>query len=195
MNATPSTGSHRTWHHRLTVEDFHRLGEAGVLYEDDRVELIEGDLIAMAPIGSRHAACVRRLTDIFYAQAQNKVQVSVQSPIRLGLHSEPQPDLALVEPRADHYARAHPAAGEVLLVVEVADTSAPCDRELKLPLYAVHGIAEVWLVDIANEHIEVYRGPTPEGYTEARTAARREVLSPAALPQHPSAGGRALVRP
>jgi Uma2 family endonuclease len=182
MNATASTEGLRTRHHRLTVEDFHRLGDAGVLHEDDRVELIEGELIDMAPIGSRNAACVRRLTELFYAQAQNEFQVSIQSPIRLGPHSEPQPDLALVQPRADHYARAHPSAGEVMLVVEVPDTSAQYDRELKVPLYAAHGIAEVWLIDIPNERVEVYRGPAPQGYTVARMAGRGEVLAPVALP-------------
>ncbi|GIX47745.1 MAG: hypothetical protein KatS3mg131_1956 [Candidatus Tectimicrobiota bacterium] len=135
---------------RFTVAEYHKLAEAGILSEDERVELIEGEIVAMAPIGSRHAGAVKRLLDQFIPlQAARRVLLSVQDPIRLGEHSEPQPDVALLRPRPDFYAAEHPGPEEVLLVVEVAETSAEYDREVKVPLYARFGVPEVWLVDLA----------------------------------------------
>jgi Uma2 family endonuclease len=131
--------------HRLTVHDFHRMGEAGILPAEGRLALIEGEIIAKAPIGSRHAAIVNQLNTLFVRAAGARFIVSVQDPIILGVHSEPEPDLALIQPRDDFYALALPRADEVLLIVEVADT--PYDREIKIPLYACHGISEVWLID------------------------------------------------
>jgi len=119
--------------HRFTVEEYHRMGQAGILSEDDRVELIEGEIVEMAPVGSRHAACVKRLNALLSRRAGGRALVSVQDPIRLGEHSEPQPDLALLKPREDFYAAAHPGPEDVLLVIEVAETSLEYDREVKLP--------------------------------------------------------------
>jgi Uma2 family endonuclease len=164
----------------FTVDEYHRMGEAGILREDDRVELIEGELITMTPIGSRHAACVARLVAQM-SQMQAKAIVWVQNPIRLGEHSEPQPDLALLRPRADFYAAFHPSPDAVLLVVEVGETSTAYDRVVKLPLYARASIPEVWLIDLAEERIEVYRQPASQGYQDVRMFRRGELLAPLAL--------------
>ena len=148
------------------------MGEAGILSEDDRVELIEGEIVQMAPIGSRHAACVDRLTQLFVLRVMGRAIVRVQNPVLLNDYSEPQPDLALLRPRADFYASGHPAPQDVLLVVEVADTSAGIDRAAKMPLYARAGIHEAWLVDLQADQVEVHRQPTPQGYRSVQTFGR-----------------------
>jgi Uma2 family endonuclease len=117
----------------FTVEEYHRMAEAGILSEEDRVELIEGELVTMSPIGSRHAACVKRLVRLLDRAAGDRAIVGAQDPIRLGARSEPQPDVALLRYRPDFYASAHPGPEDVLLVVEVAETSADADRSLKIP--------------------------------------------------------------
>ncbi|MBI4611270.1 MAG: Uma2 family endonuclease [Candidatus Rokubacteria bacterium] len=162
---------------RFSVEEYHRMGQAGVFSEDDRVELIEGEIIEMTPIGARHAACVRRLGHLFNSLLGQRITVSVQSPLGLGLHSEPQPDLALLRPRPDFYAQAHPGPEDVWLVVEVADTSVEFDRTVKIPLYARAGIPNAWLVDLSTETVEEYRDPTPDGYRNFRRIPRGETIS------------------
>jgi Uma2 family endonuclease len=165
----------------FTVTEYHRIAEAGILGEDDRVELLAGEIVAMTPIGSRQAACVARLTALL-SRVQELGIVWVQNPIHLGQHSEPRPDLAVLKPRADFYAQAHPEPEDVLLVVEVAETSADYDREVKLPLYARAGIPEVWLVDLTEERIEAYRQPAPNGYREVRRLGRDGRAAPQAFP-------------
>ncbi len=174
--------------HRWTVADYHRLAEAGILGEDDRVELIEGELYEMAPIGSRHAGAVSYLNRILQQAAGNRGIVSPQNPIRLGERSEPQPDLALLRPRADWYRKDHPGPDDVLLVVEVADATAAWDREVKLPLYARHGIPEAWLVDLEAGRLEIHREPGPEGYRRIQRLplAEARAVRPAALPEAPA---------
>ncbi|HHW44328.1 Uma2 family endonuclease [Desulfofundulus thermobenzoicus] len=167
---------------RFTVEDYHRMGEAGIFSENDRVELIEGEIVEMTPIGSRHAGYVDRLVRIFFRALGDRVQVRVQNPVRLGKHSEPQPDVALLKPRIDFYAASHPEPRDVLLVVEVVEGSASYDREVKVPLYARTGIEEVWLVDLAKGCVEVYRNPGGGGYAEMRQLWRGDCLAPAAFP-------------
>lgn len=167
----------------FTVEEFHRMAQAGILTEDDRVELIEGEIITMTPVGSRHAACVDRLTRLFSAHVGREAIVRVQNPVRLGERSEPQPDLALLRFRSDFYASAHPGPEDVLLVVEVAETTADADREVKLPLYARSGIAEAWLVDLAGGRVEVGRRPTPRGYEEVERFGRGARVRSRALPE------------
>jgi Uma2 family endonuclease len=158
--------------------------EAGILHEDDRVELLHGEIVDMPPIGPGHASGVKRLLNGFLPlQLQGKVIISVQDPIQLGAHSEPQPDVALLKPRPDFYAQGHPTPQEVLLVVEVMESSAGYDREVKVPLYARFGIPETWLLDVERELIEAYREPTPEGYRQVHTRRRGERLSPEAFPQ------------
>jgi Uma2 family endonuclease len=167
---------------RFTVEEYHRMTQAGVLSEDDRVELIEGAVVEMAAIGSRHAGCVNRLLRLIHPRAAESAVVSVQNPVHLDQYSEPQPDLSILRPRADFYTSGHPGPGDVLLLIEVAETSAEADREVKIPLYARVGIPEVWLVDLERDVIEVYRRPWAEGYRELRKVHRGEDLSPEAFP-------------
>ncbi|HXG42619.1 MAG TPA: Uma2 family endonuclease [Dehalococcoidia bacterium] len=168
--------------HRFSVEDYHRMAQAGILGEDDRVELIDGEVVHMAPMGSRHGAQVRRLQRRLERALEDRASVSVQSPLRLGEFSEPEPDLALLRPREDDYASAHPGAGDVLLVIEVGDTSADYDRQVKVPLYARHGVPEVWLIDLERGQVEVYRGPQGEGYAEVLTLGPDGSLVPSAFP-------------
>jgi len=166
----------------FTVAEYHKMAEAGILSEDDRVELLSGEIVAMSPIGSRHAACVDRLTQYLVVRVAGRAIVRVQNPIRLGEHSEPQPDVALLKPRPDFYATAHPGPEDVVLVIEVAETSAGVDREVKVPLYARFGVSDVWLVDLAGDRVEVFREPSAEGYREVRVLRRGESLAPALLP-------------
>ncbi len=168
---------------RFTVSEYHRMGQAGILGEDDRLELLEGEIVEMAPIGSRHQAVVDRLTSLFFNRVGDAAVVRVQGPVRLGEHSEPEPDLLLLRRRADYYASAHPGPEDVLLLVEVSDTSAEYDREVKLPLYARYSISEVWLVGLEAGTIGVYRVPTAEGYQEVSQAGRDQGIYPVAFPQ------------
>ena len=168
--------------HRLSVNEFERMAQAGILAEDERVELIEGDLIDMTPIGSRHAGAVSRLTRAFSLAVGADVIVSVQNPIRLDRYSQPQPDLALLRPRADFYAEAHPQPADVLLIVEVAEASLAYDRDVKIPLYARHGIPEVWLLDVAGRCLTAHRAPGPDGYGEQRHIVEAQPLAAALLP-------------
>ena len=167
---------------RFTVTEYYQLAQAGILTEDDRVELIDGEIIEMTPIGDRHAASVTRAQRLFERAVGDAALVRVRQPVRLGERTEPQPDLALVRSRADFYAAGHPTAEDVLLLVEVADTSLRFDRDVKVPLYARSGIPEVWLVDLVQETVTVHREPTPNGYRTIQTARRGETLTPSALP-------------
>jgi Uma2 family endonuclease len=167
---------------KFTVDEYHRLAETGILSEDDRVELIEGVLIQMPPIRSAHAGGVDRLTMWLAPALRGRCIVRVQSPIRLGPYSEPQPDLALLRPREDFDAASHPGPADVLLVIEVAESSADYDRTHKLPLYGRAGIPEAWVVDLAREEVVVGRDPSPEGYRTLQVARRGETLTPLAFP-------------
>ena len=160
----------------LSVADYDRMGEAGILGPDDRVELIEGELIAMAPIGSYHAGAVGGLTYRLVEQVGRHALVWVQNPIRLDNHNEPQPDFALLRPREDEYRNALPGPADVLLIIEVADSSLAFDRTVKANLYARSGIAELWIVDLAGARTWVCRDPSPEGYRNVTEAARGAVL-------------------
>jgi hypothetical protein len=167
---------------RFTVEEYHRMAEAGILREDDRVELLDGEIIQMTPVGPRHAGCVIELTRVLSRLMGDAAVVSVQNPVVLGEHQEPQPDVALLRPRADSYRGRHPGPEDVLLVIEVAETSVEYDRERKLPLYARAGIPEAWLVDLPADAIEVHRRPVPHGYGEVRTLRRGETLTAVNFP-------------
>jgi len=167
----------------FTVEEYHSMVRAGILGEDDRVELIEGEVEEMTPIGSKHAAAVGRLTRLFAEQTGRRAILWVQNPIRLGERSEPQPDVTLLRPREDFYASGHPEPRDILLVVEIAETSVEYDREIKVLLYARYGILEVWLVNLEDEAIEVYQTPSPEGYHEMQTLRRGDRLSPSSFPE------------
>ena len=163
----------------FSVHDYYRMAEAGILRADDRVELIEGEIIQMPPIGSAHASVVDNLVALVTNQASAPdVRVRVQNPVRLDDRSEPVPDLALLRPRADRYRSAHPTPGDVLLLVEVSDTSLAYDRDIKVPLYASAGIPEVWVVNILAQLIEVHRDPADGEYRSLTVARTGDVLSP-----------------
>ena len=167
---------------RFTADEYHRMAEAGVLRADDRVELVDGEIVEMSPIGSRHAACVDRLMVLLSRSLAGQGILRVQGPVRLDPHSEPQPDLSILRSRADFYASAHPGPGDVLLMVEVADASLRYDRDIKVGLYARAGIPETWLVDLQNERVDVFTQPTPQGYRTSRQIRRGERLASQALP-------------
>jgi Uma2 family endonuclease len=164
--------------HKLSIEDFHQMGRAGILRDDSRVELIEGDLIDMAPIGSLHASVVSTLSMFFARQVGELAIVSTQNPVSLPPENEPQPDIALLKPNTDRYRSALPTGADVLLIVEVADTTVEYDREIKLPLYARHGIPEVWLIDLKGGVLEIYLEPTAKGYRKLLQPARGETITP-----------------
>ena len=168
---------------RFTADEYQRMGRAGILGDDDRVELLEGEIVEMAPIGSRHQATVIRLTKLFSTRVSDQALLSVQGPVRLGEDSEPQPDILLLRSRTDFYESAHPEPDDVLLLIEVSDTSTEYDREVKLPLYARYGIAEVWLVGLEAGTVEAFRSPTDRGYQEATQWERGQRLSSIAFPQ------------
>ena len=168
--------------HRITVAEYHRMAEAGVLAPDLRVELIDGEVIDLAPIGSRHHAAVMRLSRALERAVHDKAIVSVQGPLRLDETNEPQPDVLLLEPRADFYASAHPSAADVLLLIEVCDASARYDREIKLPLYARHGIAEVWMVDLPAGCVRFFRAPEGGRYRDITASETPGLVAVAALP-------------
>jgi Uma2 family endonuclease len=150
--------------HRLTVDDYYRMAEAGVLAPDARVELIEGEIIDMAPIGSRHGGTVSFLLRQLTAAARQLALVTAQSPLRLDRSSEPQPDLMLLRPRADFYRKSHPTASDVLLLIEVSDGTLRYDGQVKVPLYARHGVPEVWLVDLTGNELHCLRSPQDGTY-------------------------------
>ena len=166
----------------FTADEFNRLTDAGILSEDDRVELIEGELIRMSPIGKRHGACVKRINKIASRQVGEHAIVSVQDPILLDDYSEPQPDIALLEPRDDFYEQTVPPASSVFLIIEVADTSFSYDKNVKLPLYAKAGIPEVWIDDLIGDKVETYSNPVNGKYQTSRVVRRGESLSPEKLP-------------
>jgi Uma2 family endonuclease len=166
---------------RFTAEEYHQMGRSGILREDDRVELIEGEIVLMSPIGRRHAACVKRLLHLLVQALGKRAVVGVQDPVRLDDSSEPQPDLSILKPRADFYASALPGAGDVLWLIEVTDTSRDYDRDIKLPLYARSGVPEVWLVDLTAERVEVHRAPAGGRYSDVQQLGPGDSLSPLAF--------------
>jgi len=160
--------ANETWPrpHRLTVDDYYRMAEVGLLPPDARVELIEGGIVDMAPIGSRHAAAVDLLAERFMRAVAGAAIVRIQGPIRLGRSSEPQPDLAVLRLRTDRYANSHPTAADVLLLVEVSDTTLQFDRDVKSALYARHSVPELWIVDLSHSELQIFREPQREGYAD-----------------------------
>jgi len=164
----------------FTVDEYHEMVRAGILTEEDRVELLEGEIVRMSPIGCRHAACVKRLNQLLTQRLRGRAIVSVQDPVHLDEHSEPQPDVALLRPDPGFYAATHPTPTDILLVIEVADTSADFDRKEKIPLYGRAGVREAWLVDLAAGAIEIHREPSAEGYRTVVRVVRGQSLSPSA---------------
>ena len=170
--------------HKLTVDDYHRMAEAGILAEDDRVELIDGELLDMAPIGQDHAATGNKLTRDLVMAFGDRAIVSVQNPLRLDRLNEPQPDFAVFRPRADFYATGErPGPADTLLVIEVADTSLRYDRSVKLPLYARSGIAELWIVDLRRRMVDVHRSPSGDGYATLATHGPNDTVALSQAPE------------
>ena len=167
---------------KLSADQFERMGQTGILGPDARVELIEGELIEMAPIGSRHAAAVAFLSMHFTRAVGDAALVWTQSPLRLSDDSEPQPDVMLLRPSADRYRSAHPRPEDVLLLIEVADATLVFDREMKLPLYAKQGVPEVWILDLDAEQLEIYREPSAGGFRRKLERRDTESIAPIALP-------------
>ena len=167
---------------RFTVDEYERMVEAGVLPDEENVELLDGRIYRMSPIGSAHAACVDRLTRLFVRGVGEDAIVRIQSPIVLTPTSEPEPDVTLLKPRTGDYADRHPRPKEVLLVVEVADTSLDFDRETKLPLYARAGIPEYWVVALRDKQVHVFRAPEGEQYTTHETYGPDDEVAARTLP-------------
>ncbi|HOJ61098.1 MAG TPA: Uma2 family endonuclease [bacterium] len=169
---------------RFTVEEYYTMARSGILREDDRVELIAGEINQMTPIGSRHMACIMRFSSFLHRHlTPEEAVVSVQNPIRLDEFNEPEPDVALLKPRTDFYENQHPRAEDVLLIVEVSDTTLAYDRDVKVPLYAWFGIPEVWIADVEGKTVTVYRTPSPQGYEEMKTYRGDQTLFPSAFPE------------
>jgi Uma2 family endonuclease len=166
----------------FTVDEYYKMADAGILGPEDRVELIDGEIIQMGPIGNRHAGCVIAATDLFKAAFGGRVSVSVQNPLRLSDYTEPEPDVVLLKPRKDSYRNKRVGVEDVLLVVEVSDTTLEYDREVKLPRYAAAGVPEVWIEDLENGQLLVCRNPVGNAYTTFQTLRSRDSVAVPAFP-------------
>lgn len=179
---------------RFTVSEFHRLIKAGVLTEDDRVELVEGEILEMSAIGNVHMACVNVLNERLVRSLGDAALVSIQNALRLNQRTELYPDVAVLRRRPDGYWSAIPTAADVLLLVEVSDTTLRYDSRVKLPLYARAEIPEVWVVDLARRRILVHTDPTADGYRSTRPSAPGETITPVAFAELSFAVGDFLPR-
>lgn len=176
--APPVGGAKRLF----TADEYHKLVPAGVLREDDRVELIHGEIVWMEPIGREHASCTDYLDDEFHSIPRQRVHVRNQGPVTLSAHDEPQPDISLLRRRPDRYRAKGPSPEDMLLAVEVSDSTLSFDRRTKIPLYAAAGVREAWIVNIPEQCIEVYRKPSRRGYREVKRYRRGDSVSPLAFP-------------
>jgi Uma2 family endonuclease len=172
---------------RFTADEYQQMGQAGILPESDRVELIDGEIVTMTPIGPRHCAAVDRATRTFVTRMSDRAIVRVQGAVRLDLFTEPEPDIVLIRPRDDFYASAHPGPADILLIVEMADSSLDYDREVKALLYARLGVPEYWLADLAGQQLSAYSRPEGGRYQEVRLYHRGETLAPRLRPDCPIA--------
>ena len=168
--------------HRISVMEYYRMAETGELDPDARVELIDGQIYDMSPIGPFHGGVTDFLSQVFFADAKGRWVTRVQNPTRLHNFSEPQPDLMLLKPLANFYRRRHPQPEDVFLLVEISDSSLDKDRNIKLPAYARAGIPEVWIVDLNEQTIEVYRQPSFAGYAEKTILREGDKASPQSFP-------------
>jgi Uma2 family endonuclease len=168
--------------HRFSVKEYYLMAGTGVLPADARVELLNGEIIDMSPIGPFHGGVTKHLIQLFTAAAKGRWLTSVQDPAHLDEFSEPQPDLMLLKPAADYYSKRHPGPGDIHLLVEVSDSSLDIDRETKLPAYGRAGIVEVWIVNLNESTIEIYREPHFTGYGSKTILRGGEKASPQAFP-------------
>lgn len=173
--------SSRPW--LFSREAYHALAECGILHANEHTELIEGEILLMSPINARHAGLVNRLNLWVVATFVGRAMPAIQNPVQLGEGSEPQPDVAVLKPRRDLYARAHPSPQDVLWLMEVSDTTLEYDCDIKVPLYARAGIPEVWVVDVNNARVLVYRHPKRGGYSEQFVVERGQTLGPLVFPE------------
>ena len=167
--------------HRISVDAYRRMGAADVFAPQARVELIEGEIVDMAPIGSRHAGTLKHLARLLHDALGSRFVLSVQDPLVLGPDTELQPDLSVLRPRDDYYRSSHPTAADVLLLVEVSDSSMRYDRDVKIPLYARHGIPEVWLIDLEERRLHVHAQPHGDAYQSVAAFDRPGILRPEML--------------
>jgi len=167
----------------FTVDDFYRMVDAGILHEKDRVELIEGEVLAMSPIGSPHGAAVDRANRALVNAAGERAIVRVQGSVRLDRYNQPQPDVVLLRPKKDFYATKHPGPLDILLIVEVAQSFIEYDKTIKARIYARTGVVEYWVADIDQDCVLVYSNPSKDGYRSLRQLVRGESISPELLPQ------------
>lgn len=165
----------------FTVDEYHRMADSGIFGPEERVELIDGEIVEMSPIGPRHAGCVINLTRLFVTLPGNRAVISPQNPVVIRPRSEPQPDILVLRPRTGSYSRAHPAPEDVLLAVEVSETTTRFDRTVKAPLYARAGIGEYWLVDLGADGVDVFRRPEAGRYQDLAHVVRGGRLSPLAF--------------
>jgi Uma2 family endonuclease len=168
--------------HRFSVEEYYRMAETGILRPDARVELLEGKIIDMSPIGPLHGGLVNRLIRVFTLQSKGRWLVSAQNPVRLDDHSEPEPDLMLLKPTSDDYTSRHPRPEDVFLLIEVSETTLEYDRGEKLAAYGWAGIREVWIVNLPEQVIEAYREPHFTGYGSMQTLRAGDKAAPSAFP-------------
>lgn len=166
---------------RFTVHEYHRMGDAGILTERDRVELMDGQIVVMTPIGPRHNACVSHANRALVLAAGDSAIVLPQGSVRLDLYYEPEPDLVLLRPRDDFYASRHAAPADILLVVEIAESSIEYDRDVKAPVYAAAGIAEYWLADLNANVVWRYSSPEQGVYQNVEQHRRGESIAPLLL--------------
>lgn len=166
----------------FTVEEYFRMAEVGILDPDERVELINGEIVEMSPIGTRHNACVDRAAHQFFSRLSGRAIIRTQGSVRLGPQSEPEPDLVLLRPRADFYASTPATPADILLIVEVADSTIVTDREVKVPLYAAAEVPEVWLEDLGAQLLRVYREPVAGEYRQTLVLGYEASIAPLAFP-------------
>lgn len=169
--------------YQFNVDEFHLMGTAGIFGEDDRVELIEGEILQMSPIGTVHMSVVNRLNMIFAQAVGKSAIVSVQNPIVVNRYNEPEPDLVILKYRDDFYHETRPTIDEILLLIEVADSTAHYDRTRKKVIYARNGVREFWVVDVGQGQVEQYTNPEAENYRDVATLKRGQSISPTSLPQ------------
>jgi hypothetical protein len=167
---------------RFTSRDYYRMAETGVLKPDARVELLNGQVFDMSPIGPSHGGAVKRLNDFFANLSHGRWLLAVQDPIALDDYSEPQPDLMLLERAPDFYEKRHPGPDDVFLLIEVSDSTLAFDREEKLPVYGGAGIREVWIINLPDQTVEIYRDPQDGGYASTVILRPGSQASPLAFP-------------
>jgi Uma2 family endonuclease len=168
--------------HLTDLAEWHRMGDAGIFPPESRMELIEGEILTMAPIGFNHAGHLNRLNHLFNRWLADQVVISIQNPLQLGDLSEPEPDLMLLRPEASFYSRRHPKAEDVLLLIEVSDSTLRFDRNQKMRLYATYNIPEYWIVNLIDDCLEVFRQPLDGDYLEKSVLSKADNLNLVALP-------------